>query len=140
MSERGFHISRGAQADPFAPECGCGVAVCGMVDTSLIDPDCPQHGKSAGKTLRGGHIAPNCPGEPLPRRPVTEDAGVPEPEPVARIMSFDPLPLTALTTEDLRTVVWTVADSAGPTTDDESVRQTLSALGLGHACERPQED
>ena len=61
-------------------------------------------------------------------------------EPVNRTISLTPTPLTALTTDDLRTVVWTVADSAGPTTDDASVQMTLDALGLGHVRERPVDE
>jgi hypothetical protein len=43
--------------------CPCEVEPCGLVSYDKIDPDCPQHGPMAAKTIRTSHAAEDCPGQ-----------------------------------------------------------------------------
>lgn len=55
------HFSRSWGKDPFAPECGCGLAPCGKVDSKQLNPDCKQH--NGWQTIRSAHSEADCPGE-----------------------------------------------------------------------------
>lgn len=57
-SEVGFrmHVSRGWNEDPFAPDCGCDLAPCGLV---VPRAGCVQHDNS--KTIRQAHPTDECP-------------------------------------------------------------------------------
>lgn len=57
MPER-MHIIRGWRGDPFAPECGCRLLPCQYVEPK---EECEQHGFRSGKTIRGMHLASECP-------------------------------------------------------------------------------
>lgn len=41
--------------------CPCDLAPCGLVDTENVNDQCDQHPPSAGKTMRIGHSAEDCP-------------------------------------------------------------------------------
>lgn len=69
---RTMHIGRHwspAYSDPnfktIEDECPCPTEDCGHVARDKIDPECPQHGREAMKTLRSGHLASDCPGKPV---------------------------------------------------------------------------
>lgn len=56
------HISRSWGKDAFAPQCGCTLLPCGMVDTEEGDRlECDQHAGMAGKTIRSSHDRAQCP-------------------------------------------------------------------------------
>lgn len=57
-----FHIGRSWLGHPLEDDCPCGKAACGLVDSDLIDPDCPQHALTAAKTMRQMHTPADCPG------------------------------------------------------------------------------
>lgn len=52
------HCSRSWAKDPFAPQCGCALAPCGLVDPR---DDCDQHGLNPPRTWRQIHRAEDCP-------------------------------------------------------------------------------
>lgn len=55
----GMHVSRAWGRDPFAPDCGCSFAVCGLV---VARSDCTQHGPAFSMSICQGHAAEDCPG------------------------------------------------------------------------------
>jgi hypothetical protein len=42
--------------------CPCELTPCGLVDTENVNDECDQHPPVAGRTIRTGHPAENCPG------------------------------------------------------------------------------
>ena len=61
MSE--YHIGRSFVGTRLEDDCPCPKAPCGLVIMDGLggDPDCPQHGLAASKTLRQIHRAEDCP-------------------------------------------------------------------------------
>ena len=55
-----MHIGRSFIGTALEDDCPCGKAPCGLVDTELVSPDCPQHSMAA-KTLCQGWPADTCP-------------------------------------------------------------------------------
>ena len=55
------HIGRSFVGHHIEDECSCGKAACGLVDSDLIDPACPQHAMTACQTMRQIHTASRCP-------------------------------------------------------------------------------
>ncbi|MFG3014325.1 hypothetical protein ACGFZB_28680 [Streptomyces cinerochromogenes] len=41
--------------------CPCDLAPCGLVDAGNVSDECDQHPTTAGKTMRTGHAAEDCP-------------------------------------------------------------------------------
>lgn len=56
------HIGRSWVGHPIEDECPCPQEPCGLIDYMKIDPKCPQHAITAGKTIRQTHWAEECPG------------------------------------------------------------------------------
>lgn len=61
MSE--WHVGRNWVApDPFAPDCGCEVLPCGLVDAAKANElECDQHSILASRTIRTSHLLSDCP-------------------------------------------------------------------------------
>lgn len=56
------HISRSWGKDAFAPQCGCTLLPCGMVEAEQgTHLGCDQHSWDAGKTIRSNHDIAHCP-------------------------------------------------------------------------------
>ena len=55
------HFGRSWVGHELEDGCPCGHAPCGLVDSTKIDPACPQHALDAAKTIRQSHAAAECP-------------------------------------------------------------------------------
>lgn len=63
MSEPEYHIGRSWTGTALEDDCPCPKASCGLVVSSKIKSDCPQHSLVATKTIRQMHSEDNCPKE-----------------------------------------------------------------------------
>jgi hypothetical protein len=57
-----WHMGRSFYGHPLEDECPCPQEECGLVHSRKVDPECPQHGFKAAKTIRQGHPVDECPG------------------------------------------------------------------------------
>lgn len=57
-----LHIGRSWTGHTLEDACPCGKAPCGLVDMTLVDPDCDQHPWSRTKSIRQSHRPADCPG------------------------------------------------------------------------------
>lgn len=55
-----FHVGRLFTGHGIEDACPCPQEPCGLVPTNSIKEDCPEHGWTAAKTIRQGHIAEDC--------------------------------------------------------------------------------
>lgn len=60
------HIGRSWDGHAIEDECPCPKAPCGLVVQETASEECDQHPLSAGRTIRQGHPAGQCPGRPQP--------------------------------------------------------------------------
>jgi hypothetical protein len=68
-----WHLGRSWIGHPIEDGCPCGQAPCGLVDDTLISPDCDQHGMGAAKTMRQIHTSNACPARGTPEVAKKED-------------------------------------------------------------------
>lgn len=61
---RTFHVGRRWAGHEVEDGCPCPQAPCGFVVQDDVDPQCPEHPWSLGKSMRQGHPADECPGGP----------------------------------------------------------------------------
>lgn len=59
------HVGRAFDNTLIEDNCPCGKAPCGLVDTTLIDPECIHHPWTSGKTIRQAHQPEYCKGKDL---------------------------------------------------------------------------
>lgn len=61
MGKGVYHFGRDWEApDPYVATCGCGQALCGLVDSAQVSDSCGEHSLSAAKTIRSYHEAREC--------------------------------------------------------------------------------
>lgn len=56
-----LHYGRSWSGTDLEDDCPCGKAPCGLVDSLLVDENCPQHAVGASKTIRQLHYNIFCP-------------------------------------------------------------------------------
>lgn len=59
----GYHVGRSWTGHELEDACPCPQESCGLVALPGQNNDCPQHGFTAGKTMRQAHRAEDCPGK-----------------------------------------------------------------------------
>lgn len=59
-----IHMGRSWTGHELEDQCPCLKERCGLVSDRGIDPECPQHGYMAARTMRQLHDARHCPGRP----------------------------------------------------------------------------
>lgn len=62
-----MHVGRNWTGHVTEDACPCPKQPCGLVDTEDTSPDCTQHPFGRSKTMRQGHPADACPGNPEDR-------------------------------------------------------------------------
>lgn len=61
MNIEDMHVGRSWAGTRLEDECPCPKAPCGLA-TGVFQSGCPEHDPMAGKTMRQGHHAADCPG------------------------------------------------------------------------------
>lgn len=56
-----YHVGRSWNGNQIERECPCPLEPCGLVNLSHPAPNCTEHTFRAGKTMRQGHPAADCP-------------------------------------------------------------------------------
>jgi ribosomal protein L37E len=59
-----LHMGRSFTGHELEDSCPCPKERCGLVTQDTADPDCPQHGFAAAKTMRQFHEPRYCPAQP----------------------------------------------------------------------------
>lgn len=73
MSESEFHVSRSFHGPSVLEvECPCEKGPCGYAIQNSA-PECVHHGFLAGKTIRDGHLAHDCPDQSTAKSTVTSE-------------------------------------------------------------------
>lgn len=57
------HVGRSWTGHELEDDCPCPQALCGLVDTDNIHPECTEHQIRAAKTIRQYHNGYHCPAE-----------------------------------------------------------------------------